>query len=408
MNTATPSHARPRQAGVPQGIVMAFTAFLPIMAIISLVPAVPALIQHFAGTPHAPTLIPLMLTAPGLMIAISAPFVGWAADAVGRRKLLLCSTLLYGICGTMPLYLHDLPAIFASRLGVGLSEAIVLTIANTMMMDYFDMRQRRFWLTVQGVVGPLAASAVIACSGYLTELHWNGAFWIYAVAFPLFLAMMVWMFEPEVLSRHSDEPEIDDSTFPWSRIATVSAITFVLAIIYYIYTINGGSAFHSLNNASPARIGLMMSIASLAVPAGALLFSFSSKRLTPEQVLGVVMCLIGIGMLGVGFSTNELAMGTSAVVQQVGAGMAVSAMIYWISSLFGPAHRGRAMGAWSSAFFAGMFVSPLIFSALRGWAGDDVLYPFRVIGPIALIIAALMFAFAASPQGRALRIAKAA
>ncbi|NIZ09146.1 MFS transporter [Pseudooceanicola sp. HF7] len=387
---------------------MAITAFLPIMAIISLVPAVPTLIQHFADTPHAHTLIPLMLTAPGLMIAISAPFVGWAADAVGRRKLLLCSTLLYGICGTMPLYLHDLGAIFASRLGVGLSEAIVLTIANTMMMDYFGMDRRRFWLTVQGIVGPLAASAVIAGSGYLTEIHWNGAFWIYIVAFPLFLAMLVWMFEPEVLTRHADEPEIDDTTFPWGRIAAVAGITFVLAILYYIYTINGGSAFHSLNNAPPGRIGLVMSIVSLAVPAGALFFSFSSKRLSPEQVLGVMLVFIGIGMLGIGFSTNEFAMGVSAFVQQIGAGMAVSAMIFWVSSLFGPAHRGRAMGAWSSAFFAGMFVSPLIFSAFRGWAGEGVLYPFQVFGPVSLVIAVLMFAFAASPRGRALRIANTA
>ncbi|MTH79995.1 MFS transporter [Paracoccus aestuariivivens] len=387
---------------------MALTAFLPIMAIISLVPAVPTLIQHFSQTPHAMTLIPLMLTAPGLMIAISAPFVGWAADAVGRRKLLLGSTLLYGICGTMPLYLHDLVAIFISRLGVGLAEAIVLTIANTMMMDYFGMRERRFWLTVQGVIGPLAASAVMAGSGYLTAIQWNGAFWIYAVSFPLFLAMLVWMFEPETVARHADEPEIDDSTFPWPRVATVVSITFALAIIYYIYTINGGSAFHSLNGASPARIGMILSVVSLAVPIGALVFGFASKRLTPEQVLGLVMTFIGLGMLGVGFAKDEVSMGASAFIQQIGAGMAVSAMIFWVSSLFGPAHRGRAMGAWSSAFFAGMFVSPLIFSALRGWAGDDVLYPFRVIGPIALIVAALMFAFAASKQGRALRLAKAA
>lgn len=169
-----------------------------------------------------------------------------------------------------------------SRLGVGLAEAIVLTIANTMMIDYFGMRERRFWLTVQGVIGPLAASAVMAGSGYLTAIQWNGAFWIYAVAFPLPLAMLIWMFEPETVARHADEPEIDDSTFPWPRVVAVSAITFVLAIIYYIYTINGGSAFHSLHGASSAHIGVILSIFSLAVPIGALVFGFSSKHLTPR------------------------------------------------------------------------------------------------------------------------------
>ncbi|MCP6519392.1 MFS transporter, partial [Klebsiella pneumoniae] len=86
------------------------------------------------------------------------------------------------ICGTMPLYITSLTGIFCSRLGVGLAEAVVLTIANTMLIDYFDDKQRRFWLTVQGVIGPALAVLVLASSGYLTALRWNGAFMIYFVA----------------------------------------------------------------------------------------------------------------------------------------------------------------------------------------------------------------------------------
>lgn len=397
----------PRQAGVAQGLVMAVTSFLPIMAIISLVPAVPSLIQHFSATPNAQTLIPLMLTAPGLMIAILSPFVGWVVDRIGRRTLLLWATLLYGICGTMPLYIHELSSIFITRLGVGVSEAVVLTVANTMMMDYFGVNRRRFWLMIQGLVGPLFASGIIAISGFLTAVQWNGAFWIYAVSFPLFIAMYIWMYEPEVIGRHADEPDIDDRNFPWKRILTVVSVTFCVAILYYIYTINGASAFHSLQGAPVERVGLILSIVSLVVPIGSLLFGYLSKRISPEHVLGVMMILIGVGMVGVGIATNEVRMGIAGAVQQLGSGMAVSAMIFWVSSLFGPAHRGRAMGAWCSAFFAGMFVSPLFFSALRNMAGNDVLYPFRIAGPLAIFVGVLFLGFAVSSFARALRFAKA-
>lgn len=76
MSTEHPSTGVTRKAGIPQGLVMALTSFLPILAIISLVPAVPSLIQHFDNVPHARTLIPLMITAPGLMIALTASFAG--------------------------------------------------------------------------------------------------------------------------------------------------------------------------------------------------------------------------------------------------------------------------------------------------------------------------------------------
>lgn len=387
MSTAHPSPGVPRKAGIPQGLVMALTSFLPILAIISLVPAVPSLIQHFGDVPHAQTLIPLMITAPGLMIALTASFAGWFADRLGRRPLLLGATLVYGLCGTVPLYVDSLLPIFVSRLGVGLSEAVVLTMANTMLLDYFDMRGRRIWLTVQGVIGPALGTVVYALSGYLTGMMWNGAFWIYASAFVLFIAMYVWMYEPTGQERHADEPEIDDSRFPWGRIAGVMGLTFVIAVLYYIYTINGGSAFHSLDGASPERIGVMMSIASLAVPLGGAVFGYVTRVISSEQVLGLVMLLVGLGMIGVGMATDVVQMGVSAFVQQIGAGMAVSALIFWVSTLFGPQHRGRVMGCWCSAFFAGMFVSPLFFSAVRELGGGDVLLPFRIFGPASLVIA---------------------
>ena len=168
-HSLNPPHAP--QAGAIQGIIIALTAFLPILAIVSLAPAVPTLIQHFAGVPYVETLVPLMLTAPGLVIAIAGPCTGWLADKFGRRKLLLSATLLYGICGTMPLYITSLTGIFCSRLGVGLAEAVVLTIANTMLIDYFDDKQRRFWLTVQGVIGPALAVLVL-----LAEEHSAAAY----------------------------------------------------------------------------------------------------------------------------------------------------------------------------------------------------------------------------------------
>ncbi|MEO7384356.1 MAG: MFS transporter, partial [Novosphingobium sp.] len=105
----------------PQGITVVIAAFLPIIAIVSMFPVVPTLIAHFASDPDAKVKVPLMVAAPGLAIAILAPFAGYFVDRFGRRTLLLWCTFFYGVFGCAPLVLENLNAIFASRLLLGVT-----------------------------------------------------------------------------------------------------------------------------------------------------------------------------------------------------------------------------------------------------------------------------------------------
>ena len=145
----------------PQGMTIVIAAFLPIFAIVSMFPIVASMIAHFNTDPDAAAKVPLMVTAPGLTIAILAPFAGWFVDTFGRRRLLLICTFFYGLFGTLPFFLDDLNHIFASRLALGVCEAGILTIVNTLIGDYWDNESRRNWLFLQGVIGPFLASGVI-------------------------------------------------------------------------------------------------------------------------------------------------------------------------------------------------------------------------------------------------------
>ena len=144
-----------RKAGLAQGMTVIIAGFLPILAIVSMFPAIPAIIGHFAPSDQAAGLkVPSMVTAPGLTIAVVAMFAGLLVDRFGRRSLLLISTFFYGIVGTAPFFLDNLDAIYASRLLLGLCEAVILTTVNTLIADYWPEDGRRKWLALQGLVGP--------------------------------------------------------------------------------------------------------------------------------------------------------------------------------------------------------------------------------------------------------------
>lgn len=380
----------PRAAGVGQGATIVVAAFLPIMAIVSLAPAVPSFFKHFGAMPNATTLIPLLVTAPGLMIALFAPAMGWATDRVGRRPILLAATLVYGFFGVAPFFLDTLGPIFATRLGVGVAEAAILTVTNTLIGDYFTPERRRTWLTVQGIVGPIFGTSVIALSGVLTESHWNGAFLIYAVALPIFVAMVLFIYEPASALKAEHEPAAAAGPFPWATVMTFSAVTLFSSTLYYVFIVQGGLAFDAIGVKSPKTLGLFISIASIGVPIGAIIFGLLSKKGSPALLVATYLTCLGLGMIGIGLARDPKLMAALAMIQQVGAGMAVPSLIFWATGALSPAHRGRGMGFWAAAFFLGQFTSPILVGAARSATGG-ILGSFAVLGVVALVGAVVAF-----------------
>ena len=66
----------PREAGPVQGMLAMLAACLPLVAAMALPPAVPRLLAHFAGTPGAAVLVPMLAAAPAACIALLAPVAG--------------------------------------------------------------------------------------------------------------------------------------------------------------------------------------------------------------------------------------------------------------------------------------------------------------------------------------------
>src|SRR5215470_18124588 len=95
---------RPRKAGVIQGIIIVFIFMLPMMAIVALMPVVPAIAENFKDMPNIMTWAPLVLSAPGLCIALVSPYAGYLVDRFGRRKLLIVTMILYGAGGMVPFF----------------------------------------------------------------------------------------------------------------------------------------------------------------------------------------------------------------------------------------------------------------------------------------------------------------
>jgi MFS family permease len=357
-----------RRADWRQGWILVMSGFLPVMAIIALSPTLPTLLAHFKDVGNPQLMVPLLITAPSACIALFAPAAGAIADRFGRRKLMLWAMALYGIGGFIPFFIDNFWAVVAGRVVIGIGEAGVLTVANTLMADYFEENARHRWLMLQGLMGSILGSVTIACSGFLAAKGWQWPFAVYGIAFPILLASIFYLFEPQPRARGQHDaasaPAIS-SPFPYAVALLVCGVTVLLSTIYYVQVIHFSVLLKGLGVLDPQSIGLAMAIPSIGVPIGSVVFKLTTRFGVRSQI--------------------ALAF---AFVQQLANGIIVPALIAFAQSRFSFEHRGRGMGWWASAFFAAQFLSPAVVNLVRGMFGG--LQPaFVVFGAIAGIGAAV-------------------
>lgn len=374
-----------QRAGLPQAMVILIISILPMMAIVALMPVIPVLIQHFHDIPNIMTLAPLIVAAPGICVAFLSPYAGYLTDKLGRRKLLLIFTLFYGFGGILPFFIEDFTILMIGRLLLGIGEAFILTVANTLLGDYFEESERTKWLMWQSIAGAVSGFMLLSVSGYLSSLGWNYPFLVYSIAFIVTISTYFFIFEPK---RIVQKPSVSSKLVvkvPKKIMIRITLMTMVAAILYNVYIIHFSMALNVMGIFDQQKIGFYSALATLAVPIGAYLFKYFSVR-SPQFQFSLLFTLIGIGLIGIGLSQKIEITIFFAWIQQLGVGMAIPILIAWALNEVPLEFRGRGMGFWTCGFFLGQFISPLAVSAMRNITGN-MLYAFVSFGIMCLLVA---------------------
>ena len=340
------------------------------MGIAVLVPAVPLLMERFHDVPGYAYLVQGgVLTAPALCVAIFSPIAGWLADRFGRRRLLIGSMVFYALVGIAPLALNDLPGIIASRLGVGLCEALIMTVSTTLIGDFFVSPARERWLASQTAVASLSSLALIPLGGVLARSYgWRGPFVVYALS--LVLAALVWLFTWEPGRPNSDARPHQQHTspqggtsLPWRSLSGICTVTLFASVMFYTIATQSGIALNQLGVRDPAKLGWLTALASLGVPAGTLLFPVLS-RLPLRYLLACEFALIAVGFAWMGKAGGPTPFVCAAALNQVGCGMILPTLLTWAARDLPFETRGRGIGIWTGAFTIGQFLSGVLVTYL--------------------------------------------
>jgi MFS family permease len=361
-----------RKAGIWQAVLLLAGSCMPVLGAVLITPILPQLSAVFAGEPGAGVLVPMIVAIPALMIAIFAPFAGQIVDRLGRKTLLIIAMIAYAFVGTAPAYLESLQLILLTRVGVGITEAAIMTVCTTLIVDYFHEEKRRNrYLGLQTVATTLAATVFIVLGGALGVGGWHTPFWVYAISLVIAVPMLFLLWEP---SR--DDPtdahvaSAERVPVPWRHLRLPLVVALFGGFTFYVMLIETSYLLveHGVLAGDTATIGAVAAGASLVTAAGAFSFPRLVKR-GHRFVLPLAFGLQALGMVVIWLVGGVPGVVVGAVIAGFGSGVLLPSMITWALSGVRFEERGRSTGWFNAAFFFGQFLTPLLIGGLVAAVG---------------------------------------
>ena len=350
-------------------------------------PVIPAISKAFAGVPNVEALVPVAIAIPALVLALTSPLAGWAADKFGRRNVLVIALAAYSVCGTAPLWLETLGQIIASRALLGLCEAVIMTSSTALICDYFDGKAREKWLAQQSAIASLSAIVFALTGGALGESGWRVPFAAYGLGVLLIAPILLFITEPErAISNRASAARINWGLYGW-----ICLLAMLSSLLFYVVPIQIGFLLETQGVTSPNQVGLATAAGNLAVFIGAILFRRVS-HLPATRLSAVGFAIMGVGLAIIARVPVFAATVAGSVVHGFGWGIVLPTVLTWAMAQLHFDLRGRGTGIFMGAVFVGQFLSPLLVLAAKHFAGDlsGAILIFGGLGALTALATALV------------------
>lgn len=382
-------------------LTLLFISMMTVMAGATISPALPQIEAFFETTNNAPFWVKLMLTIPALFTAIGAPFVGVIIDRFGRKPLLLGATVLYGFAGGSGLLLNSLPGLLVGRALLGLSVAAIMTIATTLIGDYYQGAKRNQVMGTQAAFVGYGGVVFLVLGGVLSDVSWRLPFAIYLAAWPLAILVFLFIDEPiresvaqatsaqAASTELSREAQVEDvlqnpKNSPKLAMSGIYALTFISMVAFYLVPVQLPFYLATIAQVNNTQVGIAIATMTLTSAIVSLFYPRIKAHMTFLGVSVLIYLAMGSGYVLIGLAQNYWGVLMGLITAGIGLGMLMPNINVWINALATPATRGRALGGLTTSLFLGQFFSPIVSQPITVMIGLDRVYYWFGIGMIAI------------------------
>ena len=333
-------------------------------------PVLPLLAAHFGGGPGGMLSAQLLMAVSTLGIIAGATPAGWLVERRGGRPVLLGSLALYTLAGTAALWLDGREALLASRFVLGLATGGLITAAVTMIGQQFDAVARERFLGYANVAGAVAGLSGGVLAGVLGSAGgWRAPFALYGLGLVLLLSGLG---AAKVRGGSAaDHLHKGGSLFGVLALWPVYLSILCAYVVVFMTTTQVSFLLAANGTTDAAKVGLILSGASLLTALGAWSYRYAVSWLGRGRVLAVALFLLGAGCAVMGLWPQPGMTFLGCCITGLGGGLLNVHFPVLLMERAPLPVRGRALGLLYTVQFLGDFVNPFAIYPLRALFGID-------------------------------------
>lgn len=334
---------------------------LTIMSMITISASLPDMTKAFSYLPNASGMVKLVLSFPGLFIALSAIIAGLFIDKFGRLKLLGIALVLYAVGGSSGYWLDNIYLILAGRAVLGISVGISMTIVTTLVADYYQGKARQKFAGIQIAVMSLGGIIFITLGGFLADINWRVPFLLY------FFSILILPFTYLYLKEPAKDLEVKavDATIKSPKIIWFVFVNIMLMwIIFFIIPVQVPFYLKSIGVEKNSLIGIAIASATFFSAISAFSYSKLKDKINFKQVFCLGYILMAFGFFSIAMSNGYVLALFGILLVGLGMGFLIPNANIWVMQLAPMEIRGREIGRLTTFWFMGQFLSPILLLPL--------------------------------------------
>ena len=269
------------------------------------------------------------------------------------------------------------------RAFLGISVAGIMTIATTLVGDYYSGNSRAQFLGLQSAFMGLAGVLFLSVGGFVADLNWRFPFLIYLMALILLPCALLFLPEPQRNSPGTINTDAATAKFPLAPVAITYGIALISQIVFYLIPVQLPFYLKQIANANASQSGLAIALATLFSAISSLNFRRIKAKLDFTAIYGISFINIALGYALIAWAANYPVIGMGLILTGLGLGLLMPNMNFYLTSIAPDNLRGRVLSGITTAFFLGQFLSPLISQPLSKSIGLGSTYG---VGALVIIV----------------------